>query len=341
MRDGVVQQLDTPQNLYANPANLFVAAFIGSPSMNLFEATIESGHVVFGGHRLPRGRPASPATRAPVVVGIRPSDFEDAELWRDDTRAVLDVPVRVVEELGAEANVIFALDARPASTPATGARRRRRAARRPRCRSSPTPARRSARPASTPAPAPAPASGCGSRSTPPGCTSSSTARAAFWPAQRRCRPPPAGHRLALRRGRACGEHGEHAAVAVLALGMSSFISTWRTCASTVRSLRYEALGDARVGEPLGHQLEHLALAFGELGERVVVACGETRPRDDLRVERRAAAGDALGRGEELADVEHAVLEQVAEAAERDELDGVRGLDVLGEHEHADVGMRVA
>src|SRR6185312_8240923 len=49
MRDGVVQQLDTPQNLSRNPVNMFVEAFIGSPSMNLFEATIENGHVVFGG----------------------------------------------------------------------------------------------------------------------------------------------------------------------------------------------------------------------------------------------------------------------------------------------------
>jgi multiple sugar transport system ATP-binding protein len=119
MRDGVVQQLDTPQNLYAKPVNMFVAAFIGSPSMNLFEATIENGHVVFGGHRLPvTDRLAGHS--GPVVVGIRPSDFEDAEVWRDDTRAVLEVPVRVVEELGAEANVIFALDAPPASDTADG-----------------------------------------------------------------------------------------------------------------------------------------------------------------------------------------------------------------------------
>ena len=114
MRDGVVQQLDTPQNLYRNPVNMFVAAFIGSPSMNLFEATIENGHVVFGGHRL-RVPDRIAGHSGPVVVGIRPSDFEDAEVWRDDTRAVLEVPVRVVEELGAEANVIFSLDAPPAS----------------------------------------------------------------------------------------------------------------------------------------------------------------------------------------------------------------------------------
>jgi multiple sugar transport system ATP-binding protein len=119
MRDGVVQQLDAPQNLYANPVNMFVAAFIGSPSMNLFEATIENGHVVFGGHRLPVAG-GLVGRSGPVVVGIRPSDFEDAEVWRDDTRAVMDVPVSVVEELGAEANVIFTVDARPASDSADG-----------------------------------------------------------------------------------------------------------------------------------------------------------------------------------------------------------------------------
>jgi multiple sugar transport system ATP-binding protein len=87
--------------------------------MNLFEATVENGHVVFGGHRLPVAGRLGGHT-GPVVVGIRPSDFEDAEVWRDDTRAVLEVPVSVVEELGAEANVIFTLDARPASDSADG-----------------------------------------------------------------------------------------------------------------------------------------------------------------------------------------------------------------------------
>jgi multiple sugar transport system ATP-binding protein len=120
MKDGVVQQLDTPHNLYAHPANLFVAAFIGSPSMNLFEAVVDAGQVVFGGHRvaLPAGRLGG--HQGPVVVGIRPSDFEDAEVWRDESRAVLEVTVDVVEELGADSNVIFGLDARPAVDPAGG-----------------------------------------------------------------------------------------------------------------------------------------------------------------------------------------------------------------------------
>jgi multiple sugar transport system ATP-binding protein len=114
MKDGVVQQLDTPQNLYAHPANLFVAAFIGSPSMNLFEATVAGDQVAFGGHRLPLAAGRLRGHDGPVVVGIRPSDFEDADVWHDDSRAVIEVRVDVIEELGAEANVIFALDARPA-----------------------------------------------------------------------------------------------------------------------------------------------------------------------------------------------------------------------------------
>ena len=192
MKDGVVQQLDTPHNLYARPANLFVAAFIGSPSMNLFEATIAGDHVVFGGHRLPLAAGRLRAQDGPVVVGIRPSDFEDADVWRDETRAVLEVQVNVVEELGAEANVIFALDARPAAmSPPRAARPRRRAARRPRRRSWPRPAPRSARPAWTRARAPASASASGSRSTPPGCTSSTRSPARCSSRRRRSRPRPA------------------------------------------------------------------------------------------------------------------------------------------------------
>ena len=65
-------------------------------------------------------------------------------------------------------------------------------------------------------------------------------------------------------------------------------------------------------------------------------------RDDLRVERRAAVGDAARGVEEVVDVEHPVLEQVAEAAAGgDELDDVAGLDVLGEHEHAGPRVRCA
>src|ERR671931_688794 len=53
LRDGVVQQCDTPQNLFHHPANLFVAAFIGSPAMNLVEATVADGQASFAGWDLP------------------------------------------------------------------------------------------------------------------------------------------------------------------------------------------------------------------------------------------------------------------------------------------------
>src|SRR6476659_409343 len=79
LRDGVLQQVDTPQQLYANPVNMFVAAFIGSPSMNLFEATIKNGHVVFRTHRLPVTDRLTDHSK-PIVVGIQPSDFEDADV---------------------------------------------------------------------------------------------------------------------------------------------------------------------------------------------------------------------------------------------------------------------
>jgi len=53
LRDGVLQQVDTPQKLFRDPANLFVAGFIGSPAMNLVEATVAAGELLFGNHRLP------------------------------------------------------------------------------------------------------------------------------------------------------------------------------------------------------------------------------------------------------------------------------------------------
>jgi multiple sugar transport system ATP-binding protein len=115
MREGVVQQLDTPQNLYRRPANLFVAAFIGSPSMNLLEARIEDGSVCFADHRIPLHAEADlrEYDGRTVVLGIRPGDFEDAAVWHDASRPEFDVDVDVSEELGDQVNVIFRLDAPP------------------------------------------------------------------------------------------------------------------------------------------------------------------------------------------------------------------------------------
>ena len=75
MRDGRIQQVDAPQALYHRPKNLFVAAFIGSPAMNLVEARVEDGRVAFGGHRIPID---VPVPEGEVILGIRPESFEDA-----------------------------------------------------------------------------------------------------------------------------------------------------------------------------------------------------------------------------------------------------------------------
>jgi multiple sugar transport system ATP-binding protein len=111
MRDGRIQQADTPQQLYLRPVNLFVAAFIGSPSMNLVEATVGNDAVEFAGVSLPLDpgrRPGNGAGR--VILGIRPESFEDAAL-ADASLPQIEVGVTVLEELGSDAHVIFTLDA--------------------------------------------------------------------------------------------------------------------------------------------------------------------------------------------------------------------------------------
>jgi multiple sugar transport system ATP-binding protein len=111
MRDGRIQQIDTPQMLYRLPQTLFVAAFIGSPAMNLVEATVEGGAVDFGGFRIPLPpllADTIPAGR--VVLGIRPESFEDAA-FADPSLPKVDVTVNVLEELGSDSHVIFEIDA--------------------------------------------------------------------------------------------------------------------------------------------------------------------------------------------------------------------------------------
>ncbi len=115
MRDGLLQQVDTPQQLYRRPANLFVAAFIGSPSMNLVEADISDGRVRFGGYDLPlpEGRGIESHDGSKLILGIRPSDFEDASLGHDPGLPTIDATVDVIEELGSEVHLIFTVEAPP------------------------------------------------------------------------------------------------------------------------------------------------------------------------------------------------------------------------------------
>jgi len=124
LNEGVLQQVDVPQRLFNNPANLFVAAFIGSPSMNLVEASVRDGHVRFGPYSLPLpdGQDLSSLRSGTVVLGIRPHDLEDVQV-RPSNLPCIEARADVVEELGSETHVIFTVDAPPiASEQAQAAR---------------------------------------------------------------------------------------------------------------------------------------------------------------------------------------------------------------------------
>jgi multiple sugar transport system ATP-binding protein len=108
MRDGRILQCDRPQELYAHPANLFIAAFIGSPAMNLVEATVDGGAVRFGQFAV---AVADPPPLERVVLGIRPESFEDAAFAPG--LPTLTVEAEVLEELGSDAHVFFHVDAPP------------------------------------------------------------------------------------------------------------------------------------------------------------------------------------------------------------------------------------
>jgi multiple sugar transport system ATP-binding protein len=99
LKDGLLQQVDTPLNLYDQPANLFVASFIGSPAMNLLQATPDQGGARIGDYVVPIDRTAAARSSGEITVGVRP------ESWRlvPDGEGGLPVTVSVIEELGADA----------------------------------------------------------------------------------------------------------------------------------------------------------------------------------------------------------------------------------------------
>jgi multiple sugar transport system ATP-binding protein len=113
MRDGRIQQVDVPQRLYEDPTNVFVAGFIGSPAMNLAEATVREGSIMLGGTELPLDRDRRPPTgEGKVIVGIRPEAFEDAAFAPGDLPQ-LEARASVVEELGSDVFLFFDMDAQP------------------------------------------------------------------------------------------------------------------------------------------------------------------------------------------------------------------------------------
>jgi multiple sugar transport system ATP-binding protein len=122
MRSGVIQQVGPPEELYNTPANLFVAGFIGSPSMNFLPATV-AGDVLqtpLGELRLPaerRSRLGSGGGERGVIIGIRPEHLEDAELVGDkrDQGAVFKANVDLLESLGSDKYAYFTVKSERAS----------------------------------------------------------------------------------------------------------------------------------------------------------------------------------------------------------------------------------
>ena len=121
MKDGVIQQVDSPQNLYDKPCNKFVAGFIGAPQMNMIDAAVgKDGSDVtlsFGGHTvaLPEGK-AKKLEEAgyvgkTVTLGIRPEDLHDEESFLSmSPKSVFDATIRVYEMLGSEVLLYFDID---------------------------------------------------------------------------------------------------------------------------------------------------------------------------------------------------------------------------------------
>jgi multiple sugar transport system ATP-binding protein len=127
LRDGVLQQCATPQDLFRHPVNLFVAAFIGSPAMNFVHAVVTDGEARFADVTMPLPAGSSLATQAGrhVILGVRPTGFSpDVNVGQH----VLNAVPEVVEELGDERYVVFDIDAPRVDTDATRAAVEARAA---------------------------------------------------------------------------------------------------------------------------------------------------------------------------------------------------------------------
>ena len=133
MKDGHLQQVDTPQVLYDRPANAFVAGFIGSPAMNLLPGRLSgsggAASIALGENVLPLprslvgGRPGLAGyVDREVMVGIRPEDIEDAALVPSANGASLPVQVTLAEALGAEVIAHFPLGAASEAGPLVTAR---------------------------------------------------------------------------------------------------------------------------------------------------------------------------------------------------------------------------
>ena len=115
LKDGRIQQCDVPQRLFDEPANVFVGAFIGSPAMNLVEATVAGGLVRFGQQEI-RLEGVAPGLDGEVVLGIRPTSLALPEPHVNSDWPRMTARIDIVEALGAERNVLFTVDAPPVTT---------------------------------------------------------------------------------------------------------------------------------------------------------------------------------------------------------------------------------
>lgn len=113
MKDGIIQQVDTPQNLYNDPCNMFVAGFIGSPQMNFIDAVIsqhgDQYHIDFSGYSIPipQGKGGADTFGAyvgkPVVLGLRAEDFHTEDIFLSNApESLIDVDIEIAELMGAE-----------------------------------------------------------------------------------------------------------------------------------------------------------------------------------------------------------------------------------------------
>jgi multiple sugar transport system ATP-binding protein len=109
LRDGTVQQCDTPERLFESPANVFVAAFMGSPAMNLVAGEARGGRLRLAGVEIPLADGAR--REGPVIAGLRPTDLKPVGPDADPGLPRLRAELEVVERLGAESHLIFPVDA--------------------------------------------------------------------------------------------------------------------------------------------------------------------------------------------------------------------------------------
>ena len=120
MKDGIIQQVDSPSTLYSKPANLFVAGFIGSPQMNFIEAVVskegDRAKLTFGANSIVLSAEKSKAVLGggyegkTVILGIRPEDIHDEENYMANKDAIVNFEVAVTEMLGAEVILIGSIE---------------------------------------------------------------------------------------------------------------------------------------------------------------------------------------------------------------------------------------